>query len=61
MPPLKYEPPTEAIKKVTIHQADGYSPLTPHIIPYFATGLQGGKNQNKADGPSSRLADPKER
>ena len=28
MPPLKNEPLTEAVKKVVLHQADGYSPLT---------------------------------
>ena len=39
IPPLKYEPLTEAIKKVAIHQADGYSPLTPYIIPYFRANV----------------------
>lgn len=32
MPPVKLDPPKEAIKKVVLHQTDGYSPLTPSTI-----------------------------
>lgn len=32
MPPVKLDPPKEAIKKVVLHQTDGYSPLTTSTI-----------------------------
>ncbi len=41
-PPLKCEPLTEVVRKVAIHQADGYSPLTGDIIPQHGVGSQGG-------------------
>ena len=52
MPRIK--PLSEAVEQMARNQAADPSLLnTPHIIPYFATGLQGGKSKQSGRPPAS--------